>query len=124
MHDTMAKIGKFISVDDGKIGTTQVLHEGSLAASMQEDPGDHGMLVTIGEDDDYWYNNGVWSYHFKMSEYPSHPCEYRARYMVGFGGVIVLMPENDVVYYYVSDNFEYDWYTALLETAKIDPICH
>lgn len=116
--DSIAKLGRFLNNDGGRVGGEQVLHPGLLAASMQRDPADRG--VSTGGS---MYNNGFWALPFKQELYPRNRCSFSVPFMSGFGGITVAMAPNGITYYYVSDNSEWAWAGAVDETAKIAPMC-
>ncbi len=50
-------------------------------------------------------------------------CEVMIPFMSGYGGIQFVMLPNDVIYYYVSDNDEFNWDTTAIELGKLTPYC-
>lgn len=118
LRDDIAKIGKFIGIDDGAIGGTGMLDSAQLNAALQRTPGDRGTVPLA----DYYYNNGFWAHDAKSGLGCSNPTYIP--FMSGYGGITVLLLPNDTVYYYFSDNDTYLWMEAAQESAKIRAICN
>lgn len=118
LRDDIAKIGKFLSVDDGVIGGTAQLDTAQLNAALQRTPADRGTVPLT----DYYYNNGFWGHNAQTGL----SCGSAAwiPFMSGFGGITVLLLPNDTVYYYFSDNDTYLWMEAAQESAKIRSLCN
>ncbi|MEU9240755.1 hypothetical protein [Streptomyces sp. NPDC048385] len=120
-QDSIAKVARFLNNDSGRIAGAQVISPTALAAAMQRDPADRG-LVTTGTTP-FRYNNGVWAKQFTPAAYPQYSCSFYVPFMSGFGGITVAMAPNGATYYYFSDNDEYSWSGAVNETDKISPMC-
>lgn len=117
-RDDVAKIGKFIGIDDGVIGGTAMLDTTQLNGAMQRSAADRGTTPLT----DYKYNNGFWAYNVKTGM--SCANDTWIPFMSGYGGITILLLPNDMVYYYFSDNDTYLWLEAAQEAAKIRPICN
>ncbi|HEY0938486.1 MAG TPA: hypothetical protein VGE08_00190 [Steroidobacter sp.] len=118
LRDDVAKIGKFIGIDDGVIGGTAQLDTAQLSAAMQRTPSDRGVVPLS----DFYYNNGFWALNAQTNLGCSNPAWIP--FMSGFGGITVLLLPNDTVYYYFSDNDTYLWMEAAQESAKIRTLCN
>jgi hypothetical protein len=116
-RDDVAKIGRFIGIDDGNIGATSMLDSALLNAAMQR-TSDHGLVPLT----DYYYNNGFWALNAQANLSCSQPTWIP--FMSGYGGITVLLLPNDTVYYYFSDNDTFLWMDAARESAKIRPLCN
>jgi hypothetical protein len=44
-------------------------------------------------------------------------------FMSGYGGISILLMQNDTVYYVFSDNNTFDWSDAAVQSHKIRPLC-
>lgn len=118
LRDDIAKIGRFIAIDDGIIAGASMLDGALLNAAMQRTPSDRGTTPLA----DFYYNNGFWAHNVQTGLSCSNPTW--VPFMSGFGGITVLLLPNDTVYYYFSDNNTYLWMEAAKESAKIRPICN
>lgn len=115
--DDIAKIGTFLTRDDGKINGEQILHSDLLAASLQQNPDDRGVQI----DSQRMYNNSFWANHYTRSN--GYDCEFWVPQMLGISGNVVALFPNGIIYYYFSDNREFTWDAALRESDKIIPLC-
>ncbi|MGQ0637056.1 MAG: hypothetical protein ACT4QC_20800, partial [Planctomycetaceae bacterium] len=70
------------------------------------------------------YAHGFWGRHITKEEFPEHSCNFWVSLMVGYGGNIVMLLPNGVVYYVFSDGMEFPWVDFVHETAKLSPFCH
>jgi CubicO group peptidase (beta-lactamase class C family) len=128
-HDAMAKISRFLNQDAGKINNAQVLNVNQLNAAMQRDAADRGMDLSVFEDSDaMWYNNGTWAFKYAAGDtYTNgqvYSCDWYLPFMVGYGGIIVLLGPNHVNYWYFSDAGLVHWGDAVTEMNKIAPFCN
>lgn len=118
LRDDIAKIGRFIGIDDGVIGGTAMLDSTQLNAAMQRTPADRGTVPLA----DYYYSNGFWAHNAQTGLGCANATWIP--FMSGFGGITVLLLPNDTVYYYFSDNDTYLWMEAAQESAKIRSLCN
>lgn len=128
-HDSIAKIAKFLNQDAGKINGTQVLNANRLNATLQRDAGDRGMdLSGYSGYGSIWYNNGTWAYKYiagnTYTNGQVYSCDWYLPYMVGYGGINVLLGPNNVNYWYFSDAGLAHWGDAVTEMNKINPFCN
>lgn len=119
--DNIAKMAKLLNNDSGKIGGTQVLSAAALDTSLQKNASDRG-LTTSGTVP-LKYNNMFWAKQFTPTDYPQLSCSFWTPFMSGFGGITVAMAPNGATYWYFSDNNEFSWAAAVLETGKIASLC-
>jgi len=115
--DDIAKIGTFIINDNGKINGEQILDPGLLAATLQQDSEDRGLVIG----NQSMYNNAFWATHY--TEANGFDCEFWVTEMQGVSGNVIALFPNGVTYYYFSDNQEFTWDAALRESDKIIPLC-
>lgn len=117
-RDDVAKLGRFLAVDRGRLGDERLLDTGQVEAALQRSAADPGLQAGS---DDLRYNNGVWAW--DAGSYLG--CKGRAwiPFMSGFGGISVVMIPNGVVYYYFSDNGDFRWARAVSESQKIGTVC-
>ena len=120
-QDDIAKIAKFLNVDNGYANGTQILQISMLDDAMQDDPTDRG-LDTTGTPV-FKYNNGFWAKNMTPSEFPQYSCSFYVPFMSGYGGITVAMAPNGATYYYFSDNEEFSWYNAIHEMNKLSSYC-
>lgn len=110
--DDVAKISNFLNVDGGAAGGNQLLHPGSLADALQQDPNNRGMATT-NPTYNYMYNDGFWGLEFTTSE--GYGCNFWVPFMSGYGGITIAMMPGGATYYYFSDNDEFDWHDTVQE---------
>jgi CubicO group peptidase (beta-lactamase class C family) len=115
--DDIARIGDFLLNEKGQVNGEQVLKPELLAASLQQDSADRGVRI----DSQRMYNNAFWATHFSHSN--GFDCEFWVPQMLGVSGNLVALFPNGVVYYYFSDNDEFVYIQALMESDKIIPLC-
>lgn len=121
-RDDIARIGRFLTMDGGRVRGVAVLDPVMLASALQRNPADRGLPVAqLGE---YRYKNGFWARNVQ----PLLGCE-RATwipFMSGFGGISVVLFPNGTVYYNFADDglvASFDWGRAALELQKLGSLC-
>lgn len=115
--DDIAKITGFLNLDGGAVNGRQLLHPGLLAGAMQLAGDDRG--VSAGPD--WQYNQGFHAFRYGESElWPGQP-EFWAPFMLGYGGIVFVMMPNGTTYYYASDNDEFSWRAAVIESMRNVP---
>ncbi|WP_425408146.1 hypothetical protein [Hyphococcus sp.] len=117
-RDDIAKITKFLNVDDGEIGGVAQLNAAELAAAMQQTPSDRGLIAGAST---IRYNNGFWAWN--AQSYLGCSSATWIPFMSGFGGITVALMPNGGTYYYFSDNAEFAWGEALAEAHSISSVC-
>ncbi|MFA7279839.1 MAG: hypothetical protein WC100_07065 [Sterolibacterium sp.] len=120
-QDDIAKIALLLNNQHGQINGSQVLNADMLADSLQQNPLDRGMTTT--DTPSFSYNNGFWAKQMTPAEFPQFSCSFWVPFMSGLGGITVAMMPNGAAYYYFSDNREYFWYDAVIESNKLSRIC-
>lgn len=116
-RDDVAKLASFLSINDGKISGQQMLDATELAAAMQQTPTDRGLIPKT----DYRYKNGFWGK--DVDAYVTGCGETFVPFMSGYGGITVAMLPNDTVYYYFSDNDNFNWTDSIAESHNIRTFC-
>ena len=115
--DDIAKIGIFLNSNQGKINGEQILHPDLLAAALQKNPTDRGVMI----DSQRMYNNAFWAN--RSTSNNGFACKFWVPQMLGVSGNVVALLPNGITYYYFSDNREFTWDAALREANKIAPLC-
>lgn len=118
LADDLAKLARFFSVEDGIKNGEALIDLKALASAMQERGDDIG-LPAPGKG--LRYNNGVWA----LDAAPFVGCKRPlwVPFMSGFGGLSVVMMPNDIIYYYISDNYEFAWASAVKAANEYRPMC-
>ncbi len=128
-QDDIARIGRLLNGDGGRIGGRQVLAADRLRESLfrTPDPSNLGLPVPdIGAPavrGTFRYHNLFWAKHMTPAEFPQYSCDFWIPFMSGYGGNVVLLLPNGAVFYLFSDGNEFAWYTAAHELGKIAPYC-
>ena len=117
-RDDVAKLGRFLAVDRGRLGDERLLDTGQVEAALQRSVADPGLEAGS---DDLRYNNGVWAW--DAGSYLGCKGPAWIPFMSGFGGISVVMIPNGVVYYYFSDNGDFRWARAVGESQKLGTVC-
>lgn len=119
-QDDIAKVAKLLTVDDGVAAGTQVLHPGVLDATMQRDPADRG--VTTSGSVPFRYNTAFWARDFSAADNSAFTSPFSVPFMSGFGGISVALMPNGSSYYVFSDNNEFAWSNAVVQSNKLAPM--
>lgn len=116
VRDDIAKLGRLLGVDHGRINNLQVLEPEQLAASKFATAADPGLAwISNG-----LYNNAFWG----LNRGSIAGCSsLYVPYMSGFGGITIAMAPSGVVYYYFSDGYSLEWSRAMAEAEKIRSSC-
>jgi CubicO group peptidase (beta-lactamase class C family) len=115
--DDLAKLGKFMNDDEGKIGGTPYLDYAHLKMGLQRDPANTGLTVTVPNQSlNHKYKHNFWAKEMYGGLYPGCNAQFTP-YMSGYGGISVVLIKNKSTYYTVSDNGEYEWVAAVLEAS-------
>ena len=118
-RDDLAKLGEFLAVSEGKLGEESLLDPAMVRAALQRDRDDTGFRARDGN---FRYNNGV--YAWNIAEYLGCSNPAWIPFMAGYGGIVVAMLPNGIVYYYVSDGGEFRWARAVAEAQRLESVCH
>lgn len=117
-RDDIAKLGGFLAIGEGRLGQEALLDTGMVRAALQRDPADAGLRAT---NEEFRYNNGLWAWN--IAGYLGCRDAAWIPFMSGFGGISVVMMPSGIVYYYVSDNYEFRWARAVAEAHRLGPVC-
>ncbi|OIN28642.1 choice-of-anchor D domain-containing protein [Vibrio barjaei] len=117
LSDDIVKLSKFTSIDRGVVNGQQLLDPAELAIALFEDPTSPPLPTTIT---DKYYANSMWG----KSVTVDSGCDVMIPFMSGYGGIQFVMLPNGVIYYYVSDNDEFNWDTTAIELGKLAPYCN
>jgi hypothetical protein len=118
-RDDLAKLGEFLAIREGKIGDEPLLDPAMVYSALQRDPDDTGFPARDGN---FRYNNGM--YAWNIAEHLGCRKPAWIPFMAGYGGIVVAMLPNGIVYYYVSDGGDFRWARAAAETHRLGPVCN
>ncbi len=118
LPDDLAKIARFVGIDNGEINSQQMLDSAELDAALQRNSLDSGTVPLT----DYRYNNGFWA-HNVAGDLSGCSGNQWIPFLSGFGGITVVLLPNDSVYYYFSDNDTYFWLEAVQAAHQIQSAC-
>ena len=121
-HDDIARIAKFIGVDNGQIGGVQMLDSTMLNTALQRNASDRGLQAATLTDFKYKY--GFWARNVQSAL--SCPHATWVPFMSGFGGISVVLFSNGVIYYNFADDgltATFDWTNPAKEVQKISNYC-
>jgi hypothetical protein len=115
--DDLAKISNLLNAEGGVISGEQYLDPDVLAAALQRDVDDRGVVTYPGGR----YNNAFWADSYYQSD--GFDCQFWVATMQGYSGIVVALFPNGASYYYASDGRDFTWDAALKEADKIIPLC-
>ncbi len=115
--DDLAKIANFLNAGGGAVEGEQILSPEMLAAALQRNPDDRGVVSYPGGR----YNNAFWADSFGKAD--GYDCEFWVAAMEGYSGIVVALMPNGASYYYASDGREFTWDAAVRQADKIIPHC-
>ncbi|WP_198165911.1 hypothetical protein [Agromyces laixinhei] len=119
-QDDIAKVAKLLAADDGIADGDQLLHPGLLDAAMQRDPSDRGVNTTGSVP--FHYNTAFWARDFSSADDAEFTTPFSVPFMSGFGGITVALMPNGSSYYVFSDNNEFAWSSAVVQSNKLAPM--
>jgi len=116
--DDIVRLALWLANDGARINGDTMLDQPMLDAALQRTPGDRGLETGLPRT---LYNNGFWA----VDAAPIIGCPHPVwiPFMAGYGGIIVAMFPNGVVYYYFSDAFVFKWQSAILAADSISTMC-
>ncbi len=121
-RDDIARIGRFLSVDDGRIGGEELLDREMLSSALQRNPADRGLPAA--DLAGFRYKNGFWARDVQHVLGCAQPTWIP--FMSGFGGITVVLFPNGVVYYSFADDgalASFDWARVAIEVHKLASLC-
>lgn len=114
-RDDIARLGNWL-VSPATNGPTQVLDEGQMdQASQQHMAGRAAGPAGLA------YRGGFWS--LDVAPYVGCARPVRVSFMAGYGGIVVAMFPNGVVYYHFADGGSERWAHAIRGVESIRPLC-
>ena len=116
--DDVAKLASFVAKDRGALAGKPVVDSAMLNAALQRDPKSPGLRAST---DAFRYHNGFWAWNAAGSLGCKSPAWIP--FMSGFGGNVVALMPNGLVYYYFSDGGTYSWASAAAEANRIKSFC-
>jgi len=128
-QDDVAKIGRLLNTESGRIDGKQMLDPVRLRESLFRAPNPSTYSLPVPDagapavPNTFRYHNEFWGKHWTPAEFPQYSCDFWISFMSGYGGNIVLLLPNGAVFYLFSDGNEFVWYPAVHEIAKIAPFC-
>lgn len=118
--DAIAKVAQFMGPAGGTVDGVQVLHPGLLEAAMQRDSADGGLAI-LGAPT-LRYNLSVWAKDYTSADDDSITAPFTVPFMSGFGGITVALMPNGSTYYVFSDNNEFVWAPAVVQSNRLAPM--
>jgi hypothetical protein len=122
LSDDLAKLARFLGVQQGRIDGQTVLDHAMFEAAMQRDPERRGLQVATLER--YRYQHGFWARDLQAELGCAQPTW--VPFMSGFGGITVAMLANGVAWYNIADDgllASIDFAAPAVEAAKLGPLC-
>lgn len=117
-RDDILRIAHWLATGEGMLDDRQLLEPRMLAAALQRDPDDRGLVATGPR---FRYRHGFWAY----DAGPDIGCAEPAwvPFLSGYGGITVALFPNGTVYYYFSDGGAFAWRRAAIESDRIRSFC-
>lgn len=122
LADDMAKLGRFLGIDHGRVDDEALLDETLLDQAMQRDSDARGLQAAHLEA--FRYQHGFWARNLAKELDCAQPTW--VPFMSGFGGILVVMFPNDAVWYSIADDGELasiNFAKPAVELAKLGGIC-
>jgi len=116
INDDIAKISQFLMSE--QLGKSNILDKIKLNSTLhnnQSHKDTHSQYPFIH------YQNGFW----KRNVTTLLKCEKETwlPYMLGYGGINIVLAKDNLQYYYFSDSDHYLWLDAIKELNKLTPLC-
>lgn len=116
--DDVAKLLQFISEQATDINSRTTLNSGQLALVLQKERSTKAMKTNY---DFIHYQHGFWRQN--VSKLLNCTTETWLPYMLGYGGITMVLVSKELQYYYFSDSDQYSWREAIETLNTISPIC-
>jgi hypothetical protein len=125
--DDLAKMGAFLNAGDGRIDGQEMIDAARLREALFRSA-QPGLPVPDFEPqpkvkNTFVYNHNFWGKRVSPEEFPSILCRFTAPSMSGWGGNQVYLLPNGVVYYVISDGFEFHHHAAIEQSGRLAPYC-
>ena len=118
--DDVARLARWLLVQKGRLGEEAVLDEALFNAAMQRNPADRGLPAPDGAEA-VRYNNGFWGR--DVAEFIGCDKPVWVPFLVGAGGIEIVLFPNGVIYYYFSDGYVHRWRLAADEANRFSNFC-
>ncbi len=115
-RDDIAKLISFLIKEQS--GQSKLLKPTPLLSALQRHPSTDDMTTQY---DFIHYNKGFWKQN--VTQLLSCKKTTWLPYMLGYGGIAIVLATSNIQYYYVSDSDQYIWREAIKELDKITPLC-
>ncbi len=117
-RDDVARLAVYLgraaaAPEAGGLLDARLLHE-----ALQRDPSQPGLEAAAAG---LRYQHGFWAWNAARTLGCSH--EVWVPFMSGFGGIVVALFPNGLVYYYFSDGGDFRWAQAAREANRLRPFC-
>jgi len=120
LADDMAKLSSFlVNQQKAKIKPKFRLNEKHLIATMKTISSATDMKTNY---EFIHYQNGFWKQQITKLLHCTN--DTWLPYMLGYGGISVVLASEELQYYYFSDSDQYIWRDAISELNKITPLCN
>ena len=116
--DDIAKLLRFISDQNTHNNSSSTLNSEELALVLQKGSSTTAMKSNY---DFIHYQNGFWRQN--VSKLLNCSAETWLPYMLGYGGISIVLASSELQYYYFSDSDQYIWRDAIQTLNTISPIC-
>ncbi len=117
--DDVAKLAGLMHRGGRRADGVPVLHSEMVAAAMQQDRHEPGLVTDTGDR----YHYGFWASRYTPDVDSEFECSFWVPYMSGAGGIVTLLLPNGMTYFYFSDNGEFTWLEAVKETHAMRSHC-
>ena len=119
-RDSIVRLSRFLSLEEGKIGSEQILHPQALQATLFRDKNDLGMDMRMSGNR---YNNGMWGTPAHLIDENLAACAVYVPNMSGLSGVKVLLMPNGLIFYYFNDAQQFPMESIRAANA-VAPFCN
>lgn len=116
--DDFARLGLFLARGDGVAGRETMLDPAMLAAALQRDPAQRGLAAGA---ENLRYQHSVWAWN--AASVLGCKGEVWIPFLAGYGGILVALMPNGMVYYRVSDGGDIPWARGASAANAIKPFC-
>jgi len=116
LRDDIAKLMNFITKEN--VAERPILNKKRLFTTLKKYSDADDMQSQIPA---IHYKNGFWKQ--DVTKLLACKKETWLPYMLGYGGIAIVLASNNIQYYYFSDSDKYNWRAAIKELNKIAPLC-
>lgn len=117
-RDDLARLGLFLARGDGIAGGKVMIDPAMLAAALQRDPSRPGLPAAA---EGLRYQHGMWAWN--AATVLGCRGETWIPFLAGYGGILVVLMPNGMVYYRVSDGGDIAWARGAAAANAIKPFC-